>query len=207
MISSIFTNIKKVIPRSFSAAEGFTLVETLAAVLLLSIALAGPMTIAQKGLQTALTAKDQDTAYNLAQDAVEYIRWARDTNCLTAAAANGCPAGNWLAGSGSGVTSLSNCVSADGSASCTIDDFGGTIAACSGTCSALNYNTNSNEYTYAAVGSGVVTTPFTRTISIKYNPGCSGACNTAEASTTVTISWSDPAQHSIQVNEILYDWQ
>lgn len=187
--------------------KGFTLVETLAAVLLLSIALAGPMVIAQKGLQTALTAKDQDTAYNLAQDAVEYIRWARDTNCLTAAASTGCPAANWLAGTGSGVTSLSNCVSANGSTSCTVDNFGGTIAACTGTCSPINYNTNTNEYTYAPVGSGVVTTPFTRTISIAYNPSCAGTCNAAEASTTVVVSWSDPAPHSIQVNEVLYDWQ
>ena len=67
--------------------------ETLIAVLVLSLAITGPLTIAQKGLQAALISKDQDTAFYLARDAVEYVRFVRDTNCLKAGApAGGCPA-------------------------------------------------------------------------------------------------------------------
>jgi len=187
-------------------AGGFTLVETLAAILLLSIALAGPMVIAQKGLQASLIAKDQDTAFNLAQDAVEYIRFARDSHCLTANNPAGCPAASWLTGAGG--PSLANCISTDGSATCTLDDFAGSAAAaCSGACSPINYDTSRNQYTYTAAGGNVISTSYTRTISIRYNASCSGACNKDEASTTVTVSWNDPQPHSIQVQETLYDWQ
>src|SRR6185437_13507555 len=103
--------------------KGFTLIETLVAVLLLSIAIVGPMTIAQKGLQTALISKDQATAFNLAQDAIEFVRFARDTNCLVAGP-GGCPAGNWLHGNGgAGTIALDNCVSTTGTSACYISSY------------------------------------------------------------------------------------
>jgi len=186
--------------------RGFTLVETLAAILLLSIALVGPMVIAQKGLQASITAKDQDTAFNLAQDAIEYIRYVRDTHCLTAGpSAGGCPAGSWLAGAGA--VDLTPCISTDGSATCTIDDFAGTASSCAGTCSAINFDTSASHYSYTSAGGTVITTPYTRTIAIKYNPSCSGTCNPNEADITVGIGWNDPAAHAIQVYESIYDWQ
>jgi prepilin-type N-terminal cleavage/methylation domain-containing protein len=70
------------INRILKQARGFTLVETLVAVLLLTVAIAGPLTIISKSLITALVAKDQVTAFFLAQDAVEYVRFVRDTNKL-----------------------------------------------------------------------------------------------------------------------------
>ena len=51
-------------------ARGFTLIETLIAVLILTTAIAGPLTIASKGLTATLVAKDQISAFYLAQDAV-----------------------------------------------------------------------------------------------------------------------------------------
>src|SRR6266404_2318694 len=105
-------------PKAHKNMKGFTLIETLVAVLLLSIAIVGPMTIAQKGLQTALIAKDQSTAFNLAQDAVEFIRFARDTNCLVTSV-GACPAANWLNGNGGGTTiNLGNCISTTGTTAC-----------------------------------------------------------------------------------------
>src|SRR5579864_4923963 len=100
--------------------KGFTLMETLVAVLLLSIAIAGPLTIASKGIQATTLAKDQDSAFYLAQDAIEYVRWARDTNTLGNT--------NWL----EGTINLTPCVSTDGSASCQIDTLKSTISACNG---------------------------------------------------------------------------
>jgi prepilin-type N-terminal cleavage/methylation domain-containing protein len=109
---------------------GFTLIETLIAILVLSVALTGPFVIAEQGLQASLISKDQNTAFYLAQDAIEYIRYARDTNCLVATEGTGgsCPIANWLAGNGNGnqTINLTPCVSADGSAACTIDVIAGT---------------------------------------------------------------------------------
>ncbi len=62
--------------------EGFTLIETLVAISILMIAIAGPLTVAHKGLTSALYARDQMIASYLAQDAIEYIKNFRDNNVL-----------------------------------------------------------------------------------------------------------------------------
>jgi prepilin-type N-terminal cleavage/methylation domain-containing protein len=194
--------------------KGFTLIETMAAVLLLSIALAGPMTIAQKGLSTALISKDQNTAFNLAQDAIEYVRFARDTNCLVATAATpgNCPAASWLTGTvnlGSASGGF-DCISADNSKTCSIDSAANAGANCSSVgamcVTPINFDATNNKYTYTT-GAGITSTIFIRTVQIKYNAGCTTTCNAAEADITVTVSWNDPAAHSIVVRESLYNWQ
>ncbi len=192
---------------------GFTLVETLIAILVLSIAITGPLTIAQKGLQAALISKDQDTAFYLAQDAIEYIRYARDTNCLVASAAalaahasdTSCQAqtGQWLAGTGSAPTvNLNPCVSANGMVACTVDVIAGsTPQSCiSGVCSPILYDSGRNYYTYQNSDSTTAASIFTRTIVIT-SPG------TNEADISVTVSWNDPIAHSITVKEDILDWQ
>lgn len=193
--------------------RGFTLVETLAAVLLLSLALVGPLAIAQKGLSTALTSKDQNSAFNLAQDAIEYVRFARDTNCLAAASASltPCPGGltspSWV----NDTINLNPCISASGSSACYLDTFGqnpSAPTACTSAtaCPVINYDSVNNDFTYNT-GAGIASTIFTRAVQIAYNPSCSGSCNQSEADVTVTVSWSDPAAHSISVAESLYNWQ
>lgn len=63
-------------------SRGFTLVETLVAVSILSVAIAAPMALTAKSLSTAYYARDQITAFHLAQEAIEAIRHARDNNIL-----------------------------------------------------------------------------------------------------------------------------
>lgn len=58
----------------FNREEGFTIIETLVAITILMIAIAGPMTIAQKGLNASKYARDQTTATYLAQDAIEFVK-------------------------------------------------------------------------------------------------------------------------------------
>lgn len=63
-----------------SRSAGFTLVEAMVAISILALSVTGPLTIAQKGIASATYSRDQVTAFYLAQEAVEYIRNARDTN-------------------------------------------------------------------------------------------------------------------------------
>lgn len=72
MINTIFLKFNK----------GFTMVETLVAVAILMISIAGPLTIANKGLTAAVYAKDQVIASFLAQDAMEYLKNYRDHNII-----------------------------------------------------------------------------------------------------------------------------
>ncbi len=62
--------------------EGFTLIETLVAVTILTIAIAAPLTLASQSLMAAYNSRDQVTAFHLAQEAVETVRAQRDHNIL-----------------------------------------------------------------------------------------------------------------------------
>ncbi len=148
--------------------KGFTLIETLVAIAIMMLAVAGPLTISHRAVMSALYARDQVTASYLAQDAVEYIRSVRDSNVVAG--------GSWL----TAPISLAACLGQN----CKIDTVAGTIAACGGSCPALLFD-NSNRYQYAT-GS---LSPFTRTIRID-NPVAAGE-TTDEATVTVTIQWSD----------------
>lgn len=64
--------------------KGFTLIETLVAITILLLAVTGTITTAQKGLQSAYYATDQETAVFLAQEAIESIREYRDSKALNA---------------------------------------------------------------------------------------------------------------------------
>ena len=187
-----------------SMNRGFTLIETLFAILILTLAIAGPLTIAARGLNAALIAKDQTTAFYLAQDAIEYIRYARDSACLSAGATP-CPASTWL-------STVSACEGANG---CYLDSSNNHPAAptsCSAAgCPVLNYDPTTGLYTYALLGgSGTATapTPFTRTIQI-ITPVGSGTTNPGEATASTTVSWMDVGgvPRSISVHEDIFNWQ
>lgn len=63
--------------------KGFTIIETLVAITILMISIAGPLTIAQKSLMAAIYAKDQVIASYLAQDLMEDIKNNRDNYILS----------------------------------------------------------------------------------------------------------------------------
>lgn len=68
--------------RLFKAVRGFTLIETLVAISLLTVAIVAPMSLASQSLSAAYYARDQITAYNLAQEGIEAVRAVRDGQIL-----------------------------------------------------------------------------------------------------------------------------
>jgi len=65
--------------------RGFTLIETLVAITLLTIAITAPITLTGRSLAAAFYARDQVTAFHLAQEAIETVRHIRDRNALLTA--------------------------------------------------------------------------------------------------------------------------
>ncbi|MSR70449.1 prepilin-type N-terminal cleavage/methylation domain-containing protein [Candidatus Kaiserbacteria bacterium] len=182
--------------------QGFTLIETLIAVLILTTAITGPLTIASKGLTATLIAKDQISAFYLAQDAVEYVRFLRDSACLAAGApVGGCAAEVWL-------SSLTACTSAGGGTACYFDSLAqnpATPATCAGDCPVMRYDTASHAFNYN--GSATPTPQkFTRTVTINNDP--SGPAPD-EAILTVTVTWANLAgiTHTAVVRENILRWQ
>lgn len=64
------------------STKGFTLIETMVAVTILTLAVAGPLVTANRALVAARTAHDQLIASYLAQEGVEYVRAVRDNAFL-----------------------------------------------------------------------------------------------------------------------------
>jgi prepilin-type N-terminal cleavage/methylation domain-containing protein len=191
------------------SSRGFTLIETLVAVFILSVSIAGPLTVASRALSAALVAKNQITAFYLAQDAIEYIRFARDTNKLSGAT-------NWLTGAGSTAPiDISQCQSATG---CYLDSTGfcplvptaaGT-AVSTGSCTVdvagtngrpLYFDNTTKRFTYHKTSPNTKTV-FTRKITITQP-------QTGEAVVTATVYWNDLASvvHNVTITENLFDWQ
>jgi type II secretory pathway pseudopilin PulG len=72
--------MKKNIYPTISSHAGFTLLETLFAILIFSAALISLMAISSKGISATNQVKNETTAFYLAQEGLEVIRNIRDSN-------------------------------------------------------------------------------------------------------------------------------
>ncbi len=75
--------------------SGFTILESIVAIAVLSLSISGVFSSVQQSLSQSIIAKDEVKAFYLAQEAVEIIRHNRDSNQLTKIITG---SGTWLAG-------------------------------------------------------------------------------------------------------------
>jgi len=165
--------------------SGFSLIETLVAITILLLAIAGPLTIAHRALFDSRVAKNQITARFLAQDAMEYIKNIRDKNNITGAV------GGWL-------SSINSC-----SPKCTVDTVGSTPGiihnVCNTDCPALRLDSATGLYGYDQSWEDTI---FTRTVSVVPDLG-----NPDEAVVTVNVNWnSGTLPGSISLKEHIFNW-
>lgn len=198
---------------TINSSRGFTLIETFVAITILITAVAGPLTIASKGLQSAVLAKDQLTASFLAQEGIEFIRERRDTNCLqlhcTDLSTGDAVANIWLTSHSSFNSTadqgLNTCrTDLNGNMSCQVDAVNDIITACGASgCDPLYYDDSiggptSGFYTY---DTSKTRTSFVRSIQIT-------PITSVEAMVVSTVTWkTGPFTRQIVVSEIIYDWQ
>ena len=170
--------------------RGFTLIETLVAVSLLSVAIVAPMSLTTKSLAAAYYARDQIVAFHLAQEAVETVRHFRDNNILQTALGN--PT-DILAGIPLGVPFTVN----------TIDDSIDSASCNSGICPPLQLDPTETFYGY---GDDWTDTRFTRTVGVETVADTGGVPQ--EIRVTVTVSWRTGSfqTRSFSIRQNLYRW-
>ncbi|MDE2031133.1 MAG: type II secretion system protein [Patescibacteria group bacterium] len=163
---------------------GFTLIETMVAIFILTLAMNALMGLISSSLFSARYARNEIVANYLVQEAVDYIRNDRDTTALQHYGG-----GTWnsfLSKYGSS-TSGTECFNSTNG--CEIEPANSTIQACpSSGCGLLNYDgnaTNNDFYTYLTP-SGFSTTTFSRQVKMSIN-----SKNADELDITITVKWKN----------------
>ncbi|MBI1999422.1 MAG: type II secretion system protein [Parcubacteria group bacterium] len=160
------------------AERGFTLIESLVAISVLILAITATLSVASKSISAAGIARDQVTAFYLAQEAVEYVRNTRDNNALGGA--------NWLAG-------LASCVGAN----CSVDSPDNTVASCGTECPLLRLNSQ-GLYGYASGNETI----FRR--SVQLNEVVAGR----EATLDVVLRWKRGVlERTFTIREHIFNWK
>ena len=213
----MFKNIK-------NYKAGFTLVEALVAISILMIAIASPMTLAQKGLSTATLSKDYMIASFLAQDAIEAVKNIRDQIAISSVS------GDWLNG-----TILNDCICKESDNNCNFDNT-----------SLLKFCTIDTTRSWASTGGGSIQlgdinnaklkisytdsipgprqflkydyqgnnglggdniSKFTRYINIKKTSNTPGAVGVDEAVINVRVFWDSPqGMQKVDIQDFIYNY-
>ena len=182
------------------ASSGFTIVETLVAIAILLMSISAPLTIAEKGLASAETARQEITAFYLAQEAMEYIRNVRDTNALSGLGGQS----NWL-------QDLNPCIQSGG---CGVDVTapppGQQITACNqnnDNCRLSQYTGNPNSPLLGIFGHSLpdenwTATDFIRRVDIQEIQ------NSIEARVQVTMTWKAGSlgSRTLILSENIFNW-
>ena len=197
--------------------KGFTLVETLVAIAILLIAVAGPLLAASRASVLASVSRDEMTASYLAQEGVEYVRAMRDDEYL-GLYPSGDPDDAWnnfLNGTNAASVKLcrSTTCSLDPSKNTMGVSTGGTttLQPCGGAtgvaCAQL-YPNGSGLYS-RDMNSGYAGTLFTRTVQVLDIPGTSDSpAPYPEKEVVSSVSWnSHGTTYNVTVRDHLTPWQ
>jgi len=158
-------------------ATGLTLIETLVAITILLTGVVLPMSVYSNSIADARYAGDKLTAYYLAQEAIEFIKYRINTEFN-----NG---DGWF-------STLPNC---DGPM-CTIDSNNGNICSGGGCDTVVKIDVND---LYGMNGTDTI---FTRTVSFENNPPVDGG----SVSSTVTWTQAGITK-SITLEEYMFGWR
>jgi type II secretory pathway pseudopilin PulG len=181
--------------RKLKTSSGFTLVETLVAIFILMVAIVSPMSIASQALSSARFAKEQVTAFYLAQEGIELARNIRDNNVLSSGVWNEGTLGSSASGS------ETYCYASNG---CMIEAKDLSVANCGATCDPLNIDATTGIYTYSTINT--TPTAFVRTITIQKISDSSPP----EIRISSEVSWTNNSvggDRTFTVTDNLLNWQ
>ena len=183
-------NFKLKIP---AQQAGFTVLESIVAIFVLSLTISGVFSAVQGGLSQTITAKDEVRAFYLAQEAIEIIRNKRDNNQLNKIVRT--PLNSWLYG-----------ISQDASdfcyfgKVCRIDVVDLIPEYCGTSWGSCTENLKQNPITLLYNYSTGNTTNFKREIQLEF-------ISTYEIAVTVRVSWTKGVlSREFKAKTHLFNW-
>ena len=187
-------------------AKGFTLIETLFAILIFSAALISLLTISAKGIAATNEAKNESTAFYLSQEGLEVARNVRDSNFVVGTSTSPVDWMSGIVGGSAGCETVSGCyVSYGVNTPPVLEQNSGSGP----TSTAEVHLTGSGQY-----GNGGADTGFSRVITVKQASSTQNLQMIAsggdgeEYEVTSKVSWSDKGIiHSVQLVTFLKKWQ
>jgi prepilin-type N-terminal cleavage/methylation domain-containing protein len=183
--------------------RGFTLIESLVAISVLTVAITATFSAVQSGLSSSIEARDQVASFFLAQEAVEYVRNIRDENSLYNSENPSSPR-HWLFGlseNASDACYFGKACIIDGAKSLSFPP-----ASCPtgpGSCPNLRQDTNSASATFGMYGNDPswVETVFNREIELV------DVVSGQEISVIVRMTWSKGTfTKTFTVEESILNW-
>ncbi len=199
--------------RLTSKFRGFTLIEALVAVTIITFSVAGPLFTANRAIVAAQNTRLQLTASYLAQEGIEYVRAMRDDEYLAAYQAGGANVSNVAWNdfiNGLSSASITQCRTS----TCMLDPTrpmgvgvigsDNSLQICSGSCAPLYLANNGRSDMYTPrTDLGGTRTPFTRTIQVT---DVLTDNNDKRLVSTVTWNFHDTS-YSVTITDHLTPWQ
>lgn len=187
--------------------SGFTLLETLVAIFILTLALTGPIYIATLGIRTSVTSRDGISARYLAEEVVEYFRNQRDFRSLRGTEYSKV---EWLKDITGGVDCMNTSGASTDSCELRISPAGQyTIQACAAqTCAPLYFNPNSTTAYYGVEDIGALTSKFSRRFHFEVSPNDGSVTDdpNREVKLVVSVLWNDRGEEKIYtVSDYLFN--
>ena len=179
---------------------GFTLIEVLVALFILSLSIVAMMSVLASGISNTAYAKNKMIATYLAQEGVEYFRNMRDTNMLyydSQSASNGW--NNFVTNNTKGANQCTN------NKVCNFDaSVLNTITNCNApTCTALNFISSSvGGGGYSNTGGGTATIFARKVTAIPVVDS-----NNEQITISSTVEWTQKStKYSVTFSEVLFNW-
>lgn len=178
------------IASGLNAQEGFSLLETLVALAILTITMLGPMTLASSSIRSASLSHNNIIASFLAEEAAEVVRAKRDANVYEGLA-------DWL-------DVIKECKPPGEGDQCIVDVFASSpekiIDKCAGECPKIKYDNDNGTYQYNTGND----TPFKRIVYVDV------ISVNKEVKVYVIVEWQErflSVPSTIELNESLFNWK